>query len=105
MDIYSLYYSKLKKDPVNELGYLSKSRQENQINEEGLSYNIQCNYKLFFFIVQLQQKLKDVEKENERLKHLLKKYNKETITRDHEMIKKVLLVISFLIFIIIFFLF
>ncbi|CRG95123.1 conserved Plasmodium protein, unknown function [Plasmodium gallinaceum] len=105
MDMYPLYYSKLNNNVVKELNYLSKTRQMNKINEEEISFNKECNYKLFFFIVQLQQKLKDIEKENEKLKYLLKKYNRESIENDNKIIKRVLLVISSIIFIIIFFLF
>ncbi|CRH01675.1 conserved Plasmodium protein, unknown function [Plasmodium relictum] len=105
MDMYSLYYSKLNNYIVKELNYLSKTRQMNKLNEEEISYNKECNYKLFFLIVQLQQKLKDIEKENEKLKCLLKKYNRESIENDNKVIKKALLVISCIIFIIIFFLF
>ncbi|GAW82158.1 hypothetical protein, conserved [Plasmodium gonderi] len=103
MDMRSLQCSRLNNRAANNLSCFTKLRQEGK-NEENIRYNKECNYKLFFFIVQLQQKLKDVEKENEKLKSLLKMYNKETIDHDNQMIKKVLLLISFLIFIIIFFL-
>ncbi|CAG9473241.1 conserved Plasmodium protein, unknown function [Plasmodium vivax] len=104
MDMCSLHCSKLNDRAANELSCFNKARQEDK-NEANIRYNKECNYKLFFFIVQLQQKLKEVEKENEKLKALLKKYNKETIDQDNEVIKRALLLVSCLIFIVIFFLF
>ncbi|KEG04987.1 hypothetical protein YYE_00566 [Plasmodium vinckei vinckei] len=80
--------NKINNKDVNELNYTNKNSRRNRINEIELGYNKECNYKMFFFIVQLQQKLKDLEKENERLKILLKRYNKETIDHDNKMIKK-----------------
>ncbi|SCO93644.1 conserved Plasmodium protein, unknown function [Plasmodium malariae] len=100
-----LHYNNLNNKTVKDLSCLSKARRKNKINEEDTIYTKECNYKLFFFIVQLQQKLRDVEKENEKLKHLLKKYNRDAIYHDNEMTKRVLLITSCLIFIIIFFLF
>ncbi|CAD2102103.1 conserved Plasmodium protein, unknown function [Plasmodium vinckei brucechwatti] len=97
--------NKINNKDVKELNYTNKNSRRNQINEIELGYNKECNYKMFFFIVQLQQKLKDLEKENERLKILLKRYNKETIDHDNKMIKKVLFILSCIIFVIIFFLF
>ncbi|CXJ02959.1 conserved Plasmodium protein, unknown function [Plasmodium berghei] len=97
--------NKINNKDVKELNYTNKNSKRNKINETELGYNKECNYKMFFFIVQLQQKLKDLEKENERLKILLKRYNKETIDHDNKMIKKVLFVLSCIIFVIIFFLF
>ncbi|ETW16825.1 hypothetical protein PFAG_04742 [Plasmodium falciparum Santa Lucia] len=105
MDMYSLYHSNIENQLAKELGYITKTREVNQINDDDKNYYKECNYKLFFFIIQLQQKIKDLEKENEKLKYLLKKYNRESIHNDNKTIKRALLVVSFVIFIIIFLLF
>ncbi|VWU49383.1 conserved protein, unknown function [Hepatocystis sp. ex Piliocolobus tephrosceles] len=104
MDTYSILCRKLKDKTLNDLDYTSTIRKEKQISDE-LYYNKECNYKLFFFIVHLQQKIQDLEKENKELKNLLQTYNKETLLNDNKVIKKILLIITFLIFIIIFILF
>lgn len=75
------------------------------LNEETLNYHKECNFKLFFYIIQLREKLKDLEDENERLKNLLQKYNKDSLEQDNQFLKRVLLVLSIAIFIIVFFLF
>ncbi|KNC37179.1 hypothetical protein PFLG_01566 [Plasmodium falciparum RAJ116] len=78
MDMYSLYHSNIENQLAKELGYITKTRfdnikgisifmfiEVNQINDDDKNYYKECNYKLFFFIIQLQQKIKDLEKENE----------------------------------------
>ncbi|KOB60414.1 hypothetical protein PFHG_02114 [Plasmodium falciparum HB3] len=90
---------------LNAFFWFIPYREVNQINDDDKNYYKECNYKLFFFIIQLQQKIKDLEKENEKLKYLLKKYNRESIHNDNKTIKRALLVVSFVIFIIIFLLF
>lgn len=102
----SVYDLKLNQERYSlEFDMLSHIRRLSVNNMDEISKIKESNYKLFFYIVHLQQTLKYLELENETLKDLLCKYNKESIENDNRTIKKALLTLSVVITVLVFLIF